>query len=124
MISTFRIRFIQYRSVMALLACILFAANLTSTAHADDDQGGFVIRTAYTELLNGVYYLNADVGLTLSQDAVNALENGVPLTVEWQIEMIKHRSCMWNKTIATLTELSDQLPCTHTSLHHQQPQQR
>ncbi|MGA9854850.1 MAG: DUF4390 domain-containing protein [Gammaproteobacteria bacterium] len=92
------------RSATAVMICILFAGNLAATARADDDQGGFVIRTAYTELLNGVYYLNADVDLDMSQDALNALENGVPLTVEWQIEVIKHRSFMWNKTVATLTE--------------------
>lgn len=75
-----------------------------SAAWADDNQGGFVIRTAYTELTGGVYYLNADVDLNLSDDAVNALENGLPITVELQIEIIKHRSLMWNKTVASLTQ--------------------
>lgn len=79
------------------LACFAGAARA-------DDQGGFVIRTAYTELVGGVYYLNADVDLNLSDDAVNALENGLPLTVELQIEIIKHRSLLWNTRIAALTE--------------------
>jgi hypothetical protein len=92
------------RTMTTALVCILVAGCLASSAHADDSQGGFVIRTAYTELLNGIYYLSADVDLNMSQDALNALENGVPLTVEWQIEVIRHRSFMWNKTVATLTE--------------------
>ncbi len=104
MMPNSRILFVRYRSVTALLVGMLFAGTLASTARADDNQGGFVIRTAYTELLNGVYYLNADVDLNMSQDALNALENGVPLTVEWQIEVIQHRSILWNKTAATLTE--------------------
>ena len=69
-----------------------------------DDQGGFVIRTAYTELAGGVYYLNADVDLNLSDDAVNALENGLPLTVELQIEIIKHHTLWLNSKVAELTQ--------------------
>lgn len=92
------------RIAMTALVCILVLGCLASAAGADESRGGFVIRTAYTELLNGVYYLSADVDLDMSQDALNALENGVPLTVEWQIEVIKHRSFIWNKTVATLTE--------------------
>ena len=87
-----------------LLGAGLVLASLSAPAQADDDQGGFVIRTAYTELAGGVYYLNADVDLNLSDDAVNALENGLPLTVELQIEIIKHRSFIWNTRIAALTE--------------------
>ncbi|MGH8397916.1 MAG: DUF4390 domain-containing protein [Gammaproteobacteria bacterium] len=86
------------------LACVLLAGLCTTTARAEGNQGGFVIRTAYTELLNGVYYLNADVDLNMSEDALNALENSVPLTVQWQIEVIQHRRFIWDKTVATLTE--------------------
>src|SRR5215469_1731962 len=69
-----------------------------------DEQPGFVIRTAYTELIGGVYYLNADIGLNLSDDAVNALQNGLPLTVELQIEIIKHRSWWFNSKVADLDQ--------------------
>lgn len=92
------------RFAAALLACALVIGCFAPAARADNDQGGFVIRTAYTELLNGVYYLDADVNLNMSEDALNALENGVPLTVEWQIEVIKHRRFIWDKTVAELTE--------------------
>jgi len=71
---------------------------------AADDQPGFVIHTAYTELVDGVYYLNADIGLNLSDDAVNALENGLPLTVELQIEIIKHHTFWFNKQAAYLEQ--------------------
>lgn len=91
------------RTALAALLCAL-CLGAVGPAHADNDQPGFVIRTAFTELLNGVYYLNADVALNMSNQAIDALENGVPLTVELQIEVIKHRSWLWNKTVATLTE--------------------
>lgn len=86
-----------------LLGAGLVLASISVTAQADEP-GGFIIRTAYTELAGGVYYLNADVDLNLSDDAVNALENGLPLTVELQIEIIKHRSFIWNTRIAALTQ--------------------
>ena len=79
------------------LACFAGAARA-------EDQGGFVIRTAYTELEGGVYYLNADVDLNLSDDAVNALENGLPLTVNLQIQIIKHHSLWLNSKVAELTQ--------------------
>ncbi|MGA9852948.1 MAG: DUF4390 domain-containing protein [Gammaproteobacteria bacterium] len=104
MIHVFRFAPVLRRLAATLLACTLAMSLFMPAARADNDQGGFVIRTAYTELLNGIYYLNADVDLSMSEDALNALENGVPLTVEWQIEVIKHRSFIWNKKIATLTE--------------------
>ena len=84
------------------LYCALLAS--APAVHAADEQPGFVIRTAYTELLNGVYYLDADVGLNLSDDAVNALENGLPITVKLQIEIIKHRTWWLNSTTATLEQ--------------------
>ena len=86
-----------------LLGLLLGLLPVAATA-ADAEPAGFVIRTAYTELLNGVYYLNADVDLSLSNDAVNALENGLPLTVVLQIEIIKHHSWWWDKKIATLEQ--------------------
>lgn len=92
------------RSAVTTLTCGLIIGCFAAPARADNDAGGFVIRTAYTELLNGVYNLSADVDLSMSEDALNALENGVPLTVEWQIEVIKYRRFVWNKTVATLTE--------------------
>jgi len=87
-----------------LLGAAVGATLLFAFPARADEQPGFVIRTAYTELVNGVYYLDADVGLNLSDDAVNALENGLPLTVELQIEIIKHRSFIWNTRIAALTQ--------------------
>jgi hypothetical protein len=90
--------------VAGALAGALILGCLLPGARADNNSGGFVIRTAYTELLNGVYYLSADVDLNMSGNALHALENGVPLTVEWQIEVIRPRFLLWNQTVANLTE--------------------
>src|SRR6185503_5522411 len=92
------------RLLPRLLGLVLGLALTAGASAAPEDQPGFVIRTAYTELVNGIYYLNADIGLNLSDDAVNALENGLPLTVELQIEIIKHRSWWLNKQAAYLEQ--------------------
>ncbi len=84
-----------------LAAVLALAGGVPAQA---DEQPGFIIHTAYTELVNGVYYLNADLGLNLSDDAINALENGLPLTVELQIEIIKHRSWWLDKQAAYLEQ--------------------
>jgi hypothetical protein len=86
----------------ALLSVLLLTLSLP--AQAAEEQPGFVIRTAYTELVNGVYYLDADVGLNLSDDAINALENGLPITVILKIEIIKHHSWWFNSTTYTLEQ--------------------
>ena len=92
------------RRAAGLLLGLLFACAPLAATAADSEPAGFVIRTAYTELLNGVYFLNADVDLSLSDDAVNALENGLPLTVVLQIEIIKHHTWWWDKKVATLEQ--------------------
>jgi hypothetical protein len=97
-------RILMVRAPAALAGALLLVCLLPAGARADNNAGGFVIRTAYTELLNGVYYLSADVDLSMSGQALNALENGVPLTVEWQIEVIRPRFLLWNQTVARLTE--------------------
>lgn len=84
-------------------AAVCFALFLATPAQADE-QPGFIIRTAYSELVNGVYYLDADVGLNLSDDAVNALQNGLPLTVELDIQVIKHHGWWLDKNVADLKQ--------------------
>ncbi len=91
------------RLLRALWGAALGLGMLVPSVQAED-QPGFVIRTAYSELVNGVYYLDADVGLNLSDDAVNALENGLPLTVELDIQVIKHHTWWLNNTAAELKQ--------------------
>ena len=91
------------RILSVLLGFALLLVAFAASA-ATDEQPGFVIRTAYTELVNGVYYMDADVGLNLSDDAINALENGLPITVKLQIQIIKHRSWWFNSTTAELEQ--------------------
>lgn len=64
--------------------------------------GYFEVRSASTELVDGVHRLNARLQLVLSSEALAALSSGVPLTIELQIEIIKVRRFYWDETDAQL----------------------
>jgi hypothetical protein len=64
--------------------------------------GYFEVRSAATELVNGVHQLNARLQLVLSTDALEALSSGVPLTIELDIDIIKSRRFYWDDVAAEL----------------------
>ncbi len=53
--------------------------------------GYFEVRSASTELVGGVHMLDARLQLVLSSEALNALNSGVPLTIELQMQVIRSR---------------------------------
>lgn len=66
--------------------------------------GHFEVRSASTKLRDGVYYLDARIDYRLSDKALEALDSGVELTVELQIELSRQRSFMPDPEIATLQQ--------------------
>ncbi len=58
---------------------------------AIEREGYFEVRSASTELLDGVHVLDARLQLVLSSEALAALNSGVPLTIELQIQLIRER---------------------------------
>lgn len=82
------------RSRFALLVLALLPFVTAERVHAQEQherQGYFEVRSAETELVGGVQRLNARLQLLLSSEALEALESGVPLTIELQIEIIRER---------------------------------
>jgi hypothetical protein len=53
--------------------------------------GYFEVRSASTELESGVHMLDARLQLVLSSEALKALNSGVPLTIELQMQVIRSR---------------------------------
>ena len=53
--------------------------------------GYFEVRSASTELVGGVHMLDARLQLVLSSEALKALNSGVPLTIELQMQVIRSR---------------------------------
>lgn len=78
-------------------SCTLLAALVVvvlSTVHAQDGvdrEGYFEVRSASTKLVAGVHALDARLQLVLSTEALAALESGVTLTIEAQIQVIRVR---------------------------------
>lgn len=63
-------------------------------AHAQDEverEGYFEVRSASTSLVDGVYRLNARLQLILSSEALEALQSGVPITIEIQSQVLRVR---------------------------------
>lgn len=65
---------------------------------------GFDIVSASTRLEGDVYHLNARIDYRFSGPALDALQNGVPLTVELEMEVRRRRSWLWDETVYALTQ--------------------
>lgn len=87
---------------MAVLAALTFAPCLP--AAAQEDPGRFDVRTAGVTLASGVYYLDAWVEYRLSTDAREALDAGVPLTFDLDVEFINPRWYWADETVGRLTQ--------------------
>lgn len=76
-------------------AVALIAASAVVPASAQDvsatRQGYFDVRSASTTIDEGVVYLDARLQLVLSGQALAALDNGVPLTIELMLEVVRER---------------------------------
>lgn len=76
------------------------------TAMAQDRpvrEGYFDVRSASTRLVEGVLELEARLQLVLSDEALSAMESGVPLTIELKLEVIRERRFLPDATEAQLT---------------------
>lgn len=82
--------------------CLLMAVylGLVSVAWA----GEFRILSADTRLEAGVYLLSARTKYRLGDTPREALENGVPLTIELKMEVMRDREWLWDETIAELKQ--------------------
>lgn len=78
------------RRAGALLALLLLAA-IGFAQERVEREGYFEVRSAETELRNGVHMLDARLQLVLSSEALDALNNSVPLTIELQMQVIRVR---------------------------------
>lgn len=65
---------------------------------------GFVVRHAATRLVDAVYLLDARVDFRFSDEAMQALKNGVPLTLRMDIQVERKRWWWVDATVATLEQ--------------------
>ena len=78
---------IQYALVVLLVSFVLG----TGLAQDVEREGYFEVRSASTELIGPVHTLDARLQLVLSSEALAALESGVTLIIELQLQVIRSR---------------------------------
>ncbi len=79
------------------LFVLFFALFFTGTSLAADY--GVDVKRAEVVRSNDTYVLNADIGYVFSSRALDALQNGVPLTLIVRVKLHRYRKYAWNKSI-------------------------
>ncbi|MFW2404680.1 MAG: DUF4390 domain-containing protein [Gammaproteobacteria bacterium] len=82
----------------------LLALWLLPVGDADAKDRPFEIRSATSRLSDGVWFANARIDYRLSDDALEALENGVSLTIQLQIEVFRLRRFWTDAKVASLKQ--------------------
>jgi len=83
------------RRILAGLGLLLFTQGVVAN---------FSIDYATTRLEKGVYLLNAKLSYALSETAMEALHNGVALTLVLTITIERERWYLWDETVTTLKQ--------------------
>jgi hypothetical protein len=71
---------------------------------ADGLEGRFEVRSADLQLTDGVYHLNAHMDLPVSDAVRRGLTEGVPLTIELDLDIERVRQLLPNSRVAELTQ--------------------
>jgi len=89
----------------ALLQMTLLLAHflILPWAHAAD-KDGFWIKDAKVKLVEGIYYLDANIDFDFDAANIEAIKHGVPVTVEVQIKVLRSRNYLWGEEIAHLNQ--------------------
>ena len=89
----------RFGECLVALTCLIASLTPCATALAQDDvtSGEFTIRSAYTQELDGVYHVSAQIDYGLTETAIEALNNGVALTFELDIEVQRKRRWLPDK---------------------------
>ncbi len=94
-----------WRRPAPLLALGLLTASLFArAAHAEGLEGRFDVRSADLQLKDGVYHLNARLDLPVTDAVRRGLAEGVPLTLELDIDIERVRQLLPNSKIAELIQ--------------------
>jgi hypothetical protein len=87
-----------------LLAAACMGTVWAPRARAEGLEGRFEVRSADLDLKDGVYHLNARVDLPVSEAVRRGLAEGVPLTLELDLDVERVRQLLPNSRVAELTQ--------------------
>jgi hypothetical protein len=91
------------RSLELLTSLLLLTVAVALGQDRSDRHGYFDVRSAATRLVDDVQVLDARLQLVLSDEALDALNSGVPLTIELDVEVIRIRRFLPDALDAELT---------------------
>jgi hypothetical protein len=95
----------QRSKPVLMLASAVLAVGLAAPAiRADGLEGRFEVRSADLELKDGVYHLNARMDLPVGDAVRRGLADGVPLTIELDLDIERVRQLLPNSRVAELTQ--------------------
>jgi len=89
---------------IALVWATALLLPLTSGLGAAETEPPFGIRTAYVQLVDGVYLLSTRLHLPLNQRLRKALKDGVPLTLDLQLDVVGTRRYWLDEGVASLRQ--------------------
>ncbi len=90
--------------VLQAIAVAIAVFSVQPLAHGQQDPGRFEIRSASVDLRSGVYYLDAWVEYRLSSETRGALEAGVALTLQTEVEFLRNRRFWFDDEEASLRQ--------------------
>jgi len=90
--------------LLCLAAAALSTLILAQPLRAEGLAGRFEVRSADLELKDGVYHLNARFDLPISEAVRRGLVEGVPLTLEVDLDIERVRQLLPNSRVAELTQ--------------------
>jgi hypothetical protein len=90
------------RPLVVAVACL--SAVLASPCRAEGLEGRFEVRSADLELKDGVYHLNARLDLPVGDAVRRGLAEGVPLSLELDLDVERVRQLLPNSRVAELTQ--------------------
>jgi hypothetical protein len=99
-----RTRMASVRAALLMVASVCLGCFLSVTADAEGLEGRFEVRSADLELQDGVYHLNARLALPVSDAVRRGLAEGVPLTIELDLDIERVRQLLPNSRVAELTQ--------------------
>ena len=95
----------RFATALAMLCALLAAVGASATEEQTIEDGGrFEVRSAYLEPVDGVLRLNAALDLALSRAAVQALRNGVPVTVQYELLINRKRRYLTDQGVGHLVQ--------------------
>jgi hypothetical protein len=90
--------------VISLICAVLALTSWMQPLRADGLEGRFEVRSADLQLKDGVYHLNAHMDLPVSDAVRRGLAEGVPLTIEVDLDIERVRQLLPNSRVAELTQ--------------------